>query len=90
MRRLYSRQATDGLSPAASVLMTTLPMGAKPHSAAISAGDPVNARFCRGLWRGFKAPTLFQLFSFYGNTTLNPETAKSYEIGLEQNLLERP
>jgi vitamin B12 transporter len=33
---------------------------------------------------GFKAPTLFQLFSFFGNNTLNPETAKSYEIGIEQ------
>ncbi len=35
---------------------------------------------------GFKAPTLFQLFSFYGNTTLKPETAQSYEAGIEQRL----
>ncbi len=36
---------------------------------------------------GFKAPTLFQLFSFFGNETLNPERAKSYEIGIEQSAL---
>ncbi len=33
---------------------------------------------------GFKAPTLFQLFSFYGNDRLNPETARSYDLGMEQ------
>jgi vitamin B12 transporter len=37
---------------------------------------------------GFKAPTLFQLFSFFGNTTLNPETAKSYDVGVEQRLID--
>ncbi len=36
---------------------------------------------------GFKAPTLFQLFSFFGNETLNPERARSYEIGIEQSAL---
>jgi vitamin B12 transporter len=38
---------------------------------------------------GFKAPTLFQLFSFFGNRMLNPETAKSYEVGIEQSLIDR-
>jgi vitamin B12 transporter len=38
---------------------------------------------------GFKAPTLFQLFSVYGNRMLNPETAKSYEVGIEQSLIGR-
>ena len=34
---------------------------------------------------GFKAPTLFQLFApFYGTRTLRPESAKSYDVGLEQ------
>jgi vitamin B12 transporter len=37
---------------------------------------------------GFKAPTLYQLYSFYGNTTLNPETAQSYDVGIEQSLIE--
>jgi vitamin B12 transporter len=37
---------------------------------------------------GFKAPTLFQLFSFFGNTTLDPERAMSYEIGIEQSALD--
>ncbi len=31
---------------------------------------------------GFKAPTLFQLLSAFGNETLNPEQSKSYEIGI--------
>ncbi len=36
---------------------------------------------------GFKAPTLFQLNSFFGNVTLQPERAKSYELGIEQRLI---
>ncbi|MBX9885721.1 MAG: TonB-dependent receptor [Novosphingobium sp.] len=32
---------------------------------------------------GFKAPTLFQLFSDYGNTALQPERSRSYDAGLE-------
>jgi vitamin B12 transporter len=31
---------------------------------------------------GFKAPTLFQLDSFYGNGLLRPESARSYEAGI--------
>ena len=33
---------------------------------------------------GFKAPTLFQLFSAFGSTTLNPERSRSYDIGIER------
>lgn len=33
---------------------------------------------------GFKAPSLYQLYSFYGTPGLQPETAKSYEVGVEQ------
>ncbi len=33
---------------------------------------------------GFKAPTLFQLYSSYGNTALIPERSRSYDIGLEK------
>lgn len=32
---------------------------------------------------GFKAPTLFQLLSNYGNAALRPETSESFDAGLE-------
>jgi vitamin B12 transporter len=35
---------------------------------------------------GFKAPTLFQLFSEFGNGALNPERAHGWEAGAEQRL----
>lgn len=35
---------------------------------------------------GFKAPTLYQLFSEYGNQALNPEEAEGWEAGAEQRL----
>lgn len=34
---------------------------------------------------GFKAPTLFQLFSDYGNAALDPERSTSADIGVELN-----
>jgi vitamin B12 transporter len=37
--------------------------------------------------QGFKAPTLYQLYSDYGNTGLRPETANSYDMGISQSLL---
>lgn len=33
---------------------------------------------------GFKAPTLYQLYSDYGDASLAPESSKSYDIGIEQ------
>lgn len=33
---------------------------------------------------GFKAPTLYQLYSFYGDTELAPETSKGYDVGIEK------
>jgi vitamin B12 transporter len=33
---------------------------------------------------GFKAPTLYQLYSDYGNLDLKPEKSKTYEIGFQQ------
>ncbi len=33
---------------------------------------------------GFKAPTLFQLFSDYGNAVLVPERSRSYDFGIEK------
>lgn len=38
----------------------------------------------RGAYQeGFRAPSLFQLLSAFGNANLNPETSQGYEIGLE-------
>lgn len=37
---------------------------------------------------GFKAPTLYQLFSEYGNRALAPEQAKGWEAGAEQRFLD--
>jgi len=36
--------------------------------------------------QGFKAPSLYQLFSPYGNTALRPEAADGYDAGIEQRL----
>lgn len=36
---------------------------------------------------GFKAPTLFQLKSDFGNPDLKPETARSFDAGIEQHLI---
>lgn len=55
----------------------------------VSLGGDVSYRL-GGEWRvkaslgeGFKAPTLFQLFSDYGNEALRPERATSYDLGIE-------
>ena len=37
---------------------------------------------------GFKTPSLFQLFSDYGNVALRPETSHSWDAGLTQKLLD--
>lgn len=50
------------------------------------AGSGTTIRAAYG--EGFKAPTLFQLYSFYGNVTLKPESAQSYDLGIEQKLLD--
>jgi vitamin B12 transporter len=36
---------------------------------------------------GFKAPSLFQLMSEYGNDSLQPETSKSWDAGITQRLI---
>lgn len=38
--------------------------------------------------QGFKAPSLYQLYSEYGNTTLMPEEADGWDAGVEQRLLD--
>ncbi|MBO9709494.1 MAG: TonB-dependent receptor [Caulobacter sp.] len=37
---------------------------------------------------GFKAPSLYQLYSIYGDTSLQPEEAKSWDLGVEHSLLD--
>ena len=38
---------------------------------------------------GFKAPSLFQLYSAFGNRGLEPEQADGYDLGVEQSLFDR-
>ena len=38
---------------------------------------------------GFKAPSLYQLYSIYGNTGLKPENSIGYDFGFEQPLLHK-
>lgn len=35
---------------------------------------------------GFRAPSLFELYSFYGNTALKPESSRTVELGAERVL----
>ncbi len=54
-------------------------------AAAWSLND--GATVLRASWgQGFKAPTLYQLYSPYGNTTLKPEEADGWDMGVEQHL----
>lgn len=48
-------------------------------------GGATQARFSYG--EGFKAPSLFQLYSDFGNTVLAPESARSIDAGITQTLL---
>ncbi len=50
------------------------------------AGGPLRLRASYG--EGFKAPTLYQLFSDYGNEVLAPERATSWDAGADVALLE--
>ena len=40
-------------------------------------------RFRASWGQGFKAPTLYQLYGFGGNTALKPETSNAFDAGLE-------
>ncbi|MCP3736442.1 TonB-dependent receptor [Sphingomonas sp. RP10(2022)] len=54
--------------------------------AALALGTGTTLRASYG--EGFKAPTLYQLYSPYGNTRLDPETARNYDAGIEQAFLD--
>lgn len=48
-----------------------------------------DATVLRASWgQGFKAPTLYQLYSEYGNLTLSPEESDSWDVGVEHTLLD--
>ncbi|WP_443019507.1 TonB-dependent receptor plug domain-containing protein [Sphingomonas adhaesiva] len=49
---------------------------------------PTNTVIRASYSEGFKAPTLYQLFSEYGNQALRPEQAKGWEAGAEQRFLD--
>lgn len=52
----------------------------------LNNGDTV----LRASWgQGFKAPSLYQLYSPYGNTALRPEQAEGWDAGVEQHLWHR-
>lgn len=53
--------------------------------AALALGTGTTLRASYG--EGFKAPTLYQLYSDYGTRSLAPETARSYDFGVQQQAL---
>ena len=46
-------------------------------------------RFKATYGTGFKAPSLYQLYSQYGDTELRPEKSTGWDIGLEQTLIDK-
>jgi len=62
--------------------------GTKTTFAANAAWRPTDSLTLRANYsEGFKAPSLYQLYSFYGNSALLPETSRNYEVGAEQRLI---
>ena len=49
----------------------------------VSYGLGNNWRVRASIGEGFKAPTLYQLLSFYGNADLEPEESTSVDLGIE-------
>ena len=49
--------------------------------------EATNTRLKASYGTGFKAPSLYQLFSSYGNPNLSPETSYGYDFGFEQPFL---
>ncbi|WP_369027273.1 TonB-dependent receptor plug domain-containing protein [Qipengyuania sp. RANM35] len=54
------------------------------YGADLSYGFGEDWRVKASLGEGFKAPTLFQLLSFYGNADLQPEESTSFDLGVEK------
>ncbi|WP_234026881.1 TonB-dependent siderophore receptor [Erythrobacter sp. HKB08] len=55
---------------------------AASFGADVSYEIAANLRLKASIGEGFKAPTLFQLFSDFGNETLVPEQSTSFDIGI--------
>lgn len=50
---------------------------------------PQTDTLLRANWgEGFKAPTLYQLYSVYGNTDLRAETSEGWEAGIDQGFVD--
>ncbi|MEW6089126.1 MAG: TonB-dependent receptor [bacterium] len=49
-----------------------------------SKGSKLKASYATG----FKSPSLYQLYSSYGDENLNPEKTKGWDAGIEQNFLD--
>ncbi len=54
------------------------------YGADLSYGLGQDWRVRASLGEGFKAPTLFQLYSFFGNAELRPEESTSFDLGVEK------
>ncbi|WP_370030007.1 TonB-dependent receptor plug domain-containing protein [Qipengyuania mesophila] len=54
------------------------------YGADLSYGFGTDWRLRASLGEGFKAPTLFQLLSDYGNPLLQPEESTSFDLGIEK------
>ena len=55
--------------------------------AALTLAEGTTIRASYG--EGFKAPTLYQLYGDFGTRSLRPETARNYDVGVEQSFLQR-
>ena len=56
------------------------------HVAPVFLINKSNTKFRASLATGFKAPSLYQLYSQYGDKNLKAEKVKSFDFGLEQYL----
>ncbi|OQX79104.1 MAG: hypothetical protein B6D56_07755 [Candidatus Omnitrophica bacterium 4484_70.1] len=48
--------------------------------------EKTNTKLKASFGKGFKAPSLYQLYSSFGNPDLDPEKSESYEVGAEQKI----
>lgn len=62
--------------------------GSNTSARAALAWSITDSTLLRSSWgEGFKAPSLFQLFSEFGTPALAPEESASWDLGIEQHLL---
>lgn len=58
--------------------------GTQPTGRFAAAYNPADFVTLRASWsQGFKAPTLYQLFSAFGEPTLNPEESEGFDVGID-------